>query len=86
MRATQKKMMSKPVTKTEEGKKCSNSLVCLGQPNELNGTSAELNQVSKTSSSRFRDPEYPVAFALLFASSSERATKISPASPYQAGI
>ena len=56
MRATQKKMMSKPVTKTVEGKKRSSSSVLFGQPKDENGTKAELNQVSKTSSSRRRLP------------------------------
>ena len=52
IRATQKKMMSKPVTNTDEGRKCLIAGVSSGQPSELKGTSAELNQVSSTSGSR----------------------------------
>src|SRR5438309_2280634 len=40
MRATQKKMMSKPVTSTEEGRNTSRSFVFCGQPSELNAPSA----------------------------------------------
>ncbi len=56
IRATQKKMMSKPVTRTEEGRKRFRSGVSSGQPSEVNGTSAEENQVSSTSSSRLSLP------------------------------
>ena len=56
MRATQKKMMSKPVTSTDEGRKCFSSGVSFGQPSDENGTSADENHVSSTSSSRFRAP------------------------------
>ena len=56
IRATQKNMMSNPVTSTEEGKKASRSLVFSGQPSEVKGTSAEENQVSRTSSSRRSGP------------------------------
>ena len=56
IRATQKKMMSKPVTSTEDGRKVSRSGVFSGQPSEVNGTSAEENQVSSTSSSRLSAP------------------------------
>src|SRR5216683_7864199 len=52
IRATQKKMMSKPVMSTDEGRKRSRSSVFSGQPSEENGTSAEENHVSSTSSSR----------------------------------
>ena len=51
MRATQKKMMSKPVTSTEVGRKVASSGVLSGQPRVENGHSAEENQVSSTSSS-----------------------------------
>ena len=70
MRATQKKMMSKPVTSTEEGRNTSWSFVLSGQPSEENGTSAEENQVSSTSGSRRNG--LPPAFWR--ASSSVRAT------------
>ena len=56
IRATQKKMMSKPVTSTDEGRNLSRSRVFSGQPSEVNGTSADENQVSSTSSSRFSAP------------------------------
>ena len=55
IRATQKKMMSKPVTSTEVGsatsKPSSPILSSLGQPWVLNGNIAEENQVSSTSGS-----------------------------------
>ena len=51
IRATQKKMMSKPVTSTEVGYQRASSLVCSGQPMVEKGQSAEENQVSSTSSS-----------------------------------
>lgn len=56
MRATQKKMMSKPVTSTEDGMNNFRSGVSSGQPKVEKGTSAEENQVSSTSSSRFNVP------------------------------
>ena len=49
MRATQKKMMSNPVTNTELGTKVSSSGVCFGQPMVANGHSADENHVSRTS-------------------------------------
>ena len=58
MRATQKKIMSKPVTSTEEGKYfcknkfCSSFVLSPVQFSVENGHSAEENQVSRTSSSR----------------------------------
>src|SRR5216110_1096994 len=82
MRATQKKMMSLPVTSTEEGRNTSRSLVFSGQPSEENGTRAEENHVSRTSGSRRRD----FCFAICRASFSLRATKILPCSSYHAGI
>ena len=55
MRATQKKMISYPVTSTEVGYQYCRSLVSLsGQPRVEKGHRAELNQVSSTSSSRVR--------------------------------
>ncbi len=56
IRATQKKMMSKPVTSTLEGRKRSCSTVFAGQPSVLNGTSADEYQVSRTSGSRSSGP------------------------------
>ena len=60
MRATQKKMMSKPVTNTDEGRYCFTKVLRVrlasAQPSVENGHSAEENQVSSTSSSRFSWP------------------------------
>ena len=78
--------MSKPVTRTDDGRKCVRSSVFLGQPREEKGTKAELNQVSRTSSSRRSEPLYPVARALAIASASDLATMTLPSSRYQAGI
>src|SRR4051794_6683047 len=86
MRATQKKMMSKPVTSTDDGRNIFASSVCSGQPIVENGTSADENQVSSTSSSRRNAPVDPAAAAFAFASSSVRATKYWPASSYHAGM
>ena len=54
MRATQKKMMSCPVTSVAEGRKSAKSSVSLGQPKVAKGHNADENQVSSTSSSRER--------------------------------
>ena len=51
MRATQKKMMSKPVTSTEVGWKVASSAVSSGQPRVEKVHSAEENHVSSTSAS-----------------------------------
>ncbi|MNP61366.1 hypothetical protein D3C76_1565430 [compost metagenome] len=51
MRATQKKMMSKPVTSTSVGWKVLRNSVCSGQPRVEKVHRPELNQVSSTSSS-----------------------------------
>jgi hypothetical protein len=51
MRATQKKMMSKPVTSTSVGWKVFSVAGSLGQPSVPKVHSAEENQVSSTSSS-----------------------------------
>src|SRR6266403_135507 len=51
MRATQKKMMSKPVTRTDVGYHVSRSRVFSGQPSVENGQRPEENQVSSTSGS-----------------------------------
>ncbi len=59
MRATQKKMMSKPVTSTEDGRYCLTNWFCCSkglssiQSSVENGHSAEENHVSSTSGSRF---------------------------------
>src|SRR5207302_10727621 len=82
MRATQKKMMSLPVTSTEEGRNTSRSFVFSGQPSEEKGTRAEENHVSRTSGSRRRD----FCLAICRAAFSLRATKILPCSSYHAGI
>ena len=52
IRATQKKMMSNPVTRIEVGKYFANSGVCSGQPSVPIGQRPEENQVSSTSGSR----------------------------------
>ena len=52
IRATQKKMMSKPVINTLVGKYFSSSSVSSGQPSVPMGQSPEENQVSRTSGSR----------------------------------
>ena len=56
IRATQKKMMSKPVTSTDDGKNLSKPRCCMsagfGQPIVLIGHSDAENQVSSTSLSR----------------------------------
>ncbi|MNN67220.1 hypothetical protein D3C81_1828440 [compost metagenome] len=56
MRATQKKIISKPVTSTDDGRKVLKSGVSSGQPSVEKGTSADENQVSSTSSSRVSGP------------------------------
>src|SRR5204863_10094133 len=82
MRATQKKMMSLPVTSTEEGRNTSRSLVFSGQPSEEKGTRAEENHVSRTSGSRRRDFWFCFWRAFFCA----RAGKIVPFASYQGGI
>ena len=86
MRATQKKMMSKPVTSTDDGRNIFMSGVSSGQPMVEKGTRADENQVSSTSSSRRSAPVTPCAAALAFASSSSRATMMLPSSANQAGM
>src|SRR5258708_35176934 len=49
MRATQKKMMSGPVTRSVVGQNFLSVSVCSGQPMVAKGQSQELNQVSSTS-------------------------------------
>src|SRR5437867_12536232 len=84
MRTTQKKMMSKPVTSTDEGKKKRSSCVASGQPGVAWHHSADENQVSSTSSScRSARAGWPAFFA---ASSALCATKTLPASSYHAGM
>ena len=51
MRATQKKMMSKPVTSTEVGYHVRSSTVSSGQPSVEKGHRPEENHVSSTSGS-----------------------------------
>src|SRR3546814_9686893 len=51
MRATQKKMMSKPVTSTLDGYHLFSASVFSGQPNVAIGQMSDENQVSNTSSS-----------------------------------
>jgi hypothetical protein len=51
IRATQKKMMSKPVTSTDEGRNVRSSFVSAGHPSVEWHHSADENQVSSTSGS-----------------------------------
>ena len=51
IRATQRAMMSRAVESRSVGKNASSSGCLSGQPSVANGHSAELNQVSSTSSS-----------------------------------
>ena len=76
MRATQKKMMSKPVTSTDDGRNAVSSGVSSGQPSVEWHHSAELNQVSRTSGSRANDCGSRPSFARACAraSASLRAT------------
>src|SRR5690606_36160069 len=82
IRATQKKMMSYPVTRMSVGKKYLRSSVSSGQPMVEKGQSADENQVSSTSSSWCTGPPH-----LVHLSGAVRATMISPqSSQYHAGI
>ncbi len=63
MRATQKKMMSKPVTSTDDGRNVRNSRVSSGQPSVEWHQSADENQVSSTSSSWANDAGSRPSFA-----------------------
>ena len=56
IRATQKKMMSLPVTSTSDGRKVFRSAVASGQPSDANGPSCDENQVSSTSRSWVSGP------------------------------
>ena len=89
IRATQKKMMSKPVTSALEGRNSSNPRSAMaassGQPRVLNGHSAEENQVSSTSLS-WRSGTSAASPERARASASSRPTWMLPASSYQAGI
>ena len=82
MRATQKKIISKPVTRTDDGKYLSNAVLDFEgysgvQSKVENGHKADENQVSNTSSSLVKFPRYPSSLANFFASSKECATKTS---------
>src|SRR5690606_25699973 len=87
IRATQQKIMSKPVTSTDDGRNCASSGNRFGRPSRNgcfgstrleNGTSADENQVSSTSASRTSGPDQPAAFACARASASLRATNTLP--------
>src|SRR5690606_2102864 len=89
IRATQKKMMSKPVTSTDEGRYCSRSGSSFARPftngssgsiSDEKGTSADENQVSSTSGSRTSGPSQPAARASAAAAASSRATNTVPSS------
>src|SRR5690554_5003843 len=84
IRATQKKMMSNPVTNTSVGWKVLRSSVCSGHPKVENVHSADENHVSNTSSS-CRNGISP-RLCLLRTSSSLRPTYTLPCSSYHAGI
>src|SRR5215475_4780718 len=82
MRATQKKMMSKPVTRTDVGYHVARSGVCSGQPSVENGHRPDENHVSRTSGSWRSAPPH-----CGHAVRSVRETWIeSSLSQYQAGI
>jgi len=81
MRATQKKMMSGPVTSVSVGKNFCRSSLFSGQPRVLNGQSHELNQVSSTSSS-WRSSVLPHSGQEAGVS---RRTMVWPRSQYQTG-
>ena len=76
IRATQKKMMSKPVTSTDDGRNVRSSRVSAGQPSVEWHHSADENHVSSTSSSRRNVAGARPSFARACAraSSSLRAT------------
>ena len=88
IRATQKKMMSNPVTSTDDGRNVRSSFVSSGQPSVEWHHSAEENHVSRTSSSRTNDAGSRPSFARAKAraAASSRATYTLPASSYHAGI
>ncbi|MNZ76047.1 hypothetical protein D3C78_945420 [compost metagenome] len=69
IRATQKKMMSKPVTSTSVGWKVFRNSVCCGQPRVEKVHRPELNQVSSTSSSWRRTASPRLCLARTSASS-----------------
>src|SRR5690242_151430 len=77
-------MMSKPVMSTDEGRNAFSSGVSSGQPSVEWHHSADENQVSRTSSSRLSALALLPAF--FAASPASRATKMLPASSYQAGM
>ena len=76
IRATQKKMMSKPVTSTDDGRNVRSSQVSSGQPSVEWHHSADENQVSSTSSSWANDAGSRPSFvrAATRAAASLRAT------------
>src|SRR5262249_14113523 len=82
MRATKKKMRSKPVTSTEVGYQVRSSGVPSGQPRVENGQSPDENQVSRTSGSWCTAPPH---FGHAVRSTRETWTEPS-LSQYQAGI
>ena len=85
MRATQKKMMSWPVTSTSVGWNRASAWVCSGQPRVAKLHSAEENQVSRTSSS-CRSGTSAAKPARRRASASSRPTWMAPSGLYQAGM
>ena len=85
MRATQKKIISKPVTSTSDGWKVFKSSVFSGQPCVEKVQSADENHVSSTSSSWLN----VTLSAMLFSrrtSASSRPTNTLPSLSYQAGM
>ena len=85
IRATQKKIMSKPVINTSVGWNILSSLVCSGQPKVENVHKPDENHVSNTSSSCLSS----IAESKLYfdrTSSSLRATYTLPSASYHAGI
>ncbi len=70
IRATQKKMMSKPVTSTDDGRNARSSGVSSGQPSVEWHHSADENHVSSTSSSCVSGPGSRPSFAVAVARAS----------------
>ena len=83
--ATQKNMMSKPVTSTSVGWNLSKNSLSLGQPSVEKVHSADENQVSSTSSSwRSAIPSPRLCLARI--SASDFPTYTLPSSSYHAGM
>src|SRR6202162_3418064 len=82
IRATQKKRMSYPVSRTDVGYQYLRPGVCSGQPSVENGQSPDENHVSRTSGScsSLAEPHFGQAVG------SSTAANVSPLSQYQTGM